>query len=136
MPTFAGKWKKQKPDTVLPQRSGTTAWQLIQAAHGTTTQGMRYYRSGTDVKNYIRSYYRKGAALAWWAAVVRLQGSGTTVGTSGTTAPPRGTTVDAYGTTVDPGAVLPQPTTAARQGRQENGGSSKEEGGDKKETCM
>ena len=65
--------------------------------------------AGADVKNYIRSYYRKGAALAWWAAVVRLQGSGTTVGTSGTTAPPRGTTVDAYGTTVDPGAVLLQP---------------------------
>ena len=65
--------------------------------------------AGVDVKNYIRSYYRKGAALAWWAAVVRLQGSGTTVSTSGTTAPPRGITVDAYGTIVDPGAVLPQP---------------------------
>ena len=89
--------------------------------NGTTTVG-------ADVKNYIRSYYRKGAALAWWAAVVRLQGSGTTVGTCGTT-------VDAYGTTALLGAVLPRPTTAARQGRQENGGSSKEEGGDKKETC-
>ena len=90
---------------------------------------------GADVKNYIRSYYRKGAALAWWAAVVRLQGSGTTMGTSGTTAPPRGTTVDAYGTTVDPGAVLPQPQQQPVKGGRKNGGSSKEEGGDKKETC-
>ena len=32
---------------------------------------------------------------------------------------------------MDPGAVLPQSTTATRQGRQENRGSSKEEGGDK-----
>ena len=92
----------------------------------------RYYRGSADVKNYIHPYYRKGVALAWWAAVVRLQGSGTTVSTSGTTAPPRGTTADAYSTTVDPGAVLPQPTTAASQRRQENGGSSKEEGGDKR----
>ena len=75
----------------------------------------------------IARYYRAAkTVLAWWAAVVRLQGSGTTMGTCGTTAPPRSTTADAYGTTVFLGAILPQPTTSARQGRQENGGSSKE----------
>ena len=84
---------------------------------------------GADVKNYIRSYYRNGAALAWWAAVVRLQGSGTTMGTSGTTAPPCGTTVDAYGTTVDPGAVLPQPQQQpVRGGRKTEEAPRKKEG--------
>ena len=80
---------------------------------------MRYYRVGSGCKkNYIYSYYHKGVALAWWAAVVRLQGSGTTV--------------DAYGTTVDPGAVLPQPQQQPVKGGRKNGGSSKEEGGDKR----
>ena len=51
------------------------------------------------------------------------------MGTCGTTAPPHGTIADAYGTTAFLGAVLPQPTTAATQGRQENRGSSKEKGG-------
>ena len=59
---------------------------------------------------------------------MRLQGSGTTVGTSGTTAPPRGTTVDAYGTTIDPGAVLPQP-----QQQLVTGGRKTEEAPRKKE---
>ena len=95
MPTSAGKRTKQKSDTVLPQRSGTTAWQLSQAAHGTTAQGMRYYRGGADVKNYIRPYYREGAVLGLGATVLRLQRSGTTVGTCGTTAPKCGTTAEA-----------------------------------------
>ena len=69
---------------------------------------------GTDVKNYIRPYYREGAVLAWWATVVQLQGSGTTVGSYGTTAPQHGTTAGAYGTTAHLGAVLPQANTAAR----------------------
>ena len=69
---------------------------------------------GADVKNYIRPYYREGAALAWWAAVLRLQGSGTTVGTCGTIAPQHGTTVGAYGTTAHLGVVLPRANTAAR----------------------
>ena len=77
---------KQKSDIVLLQRSGTTAWQLSQAARSTTVQRMRYYRGGADVKNYIRPYYRDGAVLGLGATVLRLQRSGTTVGTCGTTA--------------------------------------------------
>ena len=69
---------------------------------------------GADVKNYIRPYYRGGAVLAWWAMVVQLQGSGTTVGTCGTTAPQHGTTAGAYGTTAHLGAVLPRANTTAR----------------------
>ena len=114
MPTSIEKWKKQKPDIVLPQSGGTTAWQLSQAVHGTTAEGLRYYRGSADVKNYIRPYYRGGAVLAWWATVVQFQGSGTTVGTCGTTAPQHGTTAGAYGTTAHQGAVLPQANTAAR----------------------
>ena len=79
----------------------------------------RYYRGGADVKNYIRPYYREATTLGQGTTVLLLEGSGTTVGTRGTTTPPRGTTADAYGTTIFLGAVLPQPTTAARQGRQE-----------------
>ena len=104
MPISAEKRKKQKPNTVLPQRGGTTAWQLSMVLprkeSGTTVVG-------TDVKNYIRPYYRGGAVLAWWAMVVQLQGSGTT-------APQHGTTAGAYGTTAHLGAVLPQANTAAR----------------------
>ena len=86
MPTSAGKWTKQKSDTVLPLRSGTTAWQLSQAARGSTAHGVRYYRGGADVKNYIRPYYRDEAALGLGATVLRLRRSGTTVGPHGTTA--------------------------------------------------
>ena len=103
VPTSAEKRKKQKPDTVLPQRGGTTAWQLStvlsRSESGTTVVG-------ADVKNYIRPYYRGGAVLAWWATVVQFQGSGTTVGTYDTTAPQ-------YGTTAHLGAVLPRANTAA-----------------------
>ena len=41
---------------------------------------------GADVKNYIRPYYRTGAAQVLGAAVLPLQMSGTTVTPSGTTA--------------------------------------------------
>ena len=41
---------------------------------------------GADVKNYIRPYYRTGAAQGQGAAVLLLQMSGTTVTPSGTTA--------------------------------------------------
>ena len=39
-----------------------------------------------DVKNYIRAYYRDTAVLGRRATVLRLLGSGTTVGLRGTTA--------------------------------------------------
>ena len=77
----------QKSDTVLPLGSGTTAWQLNQSARGTTTHKVRYYRGGADVKNYIRPYYRKAAALGLGATVLRLEGSSTTMGSCSTTAP-------------------------------------------------
>ena len=130
VPTSAGKWTKQKSDTVLPQRSGTTAWQLSQAAHGTTAQGMRYYRGGADVKNYIRPYYREGAVLGLGATVLRLERSGTTVCAYGTTARACGTTAGACGTT-----ALRSSTTACLRTAtlgillfakyEENGGCSK-----------
>ena len=110
LPTSAGKQTMQKSDTVLPLRSGNTTWQLSQAEHGTTTQRMRYYRSGADVKNYIRPYYHEGTILGLGATILRLQISGTTVGTCGTTAPPHGTSAGAYGTTAHLGAVLREPT--------------------------
>ena len=40
---------------------------------------------GADVKNYIRPYYRTGAAQGQGAAVLPLQKGGTTVTPSGTT---------------------------------------------------
>ena len=67
--------------------SGTTV-----ASRGTTAHVVRYYRVGADVKNYIRSYYRTGAALGLGVTVLRLQRSGTTVTPSGTTAGACGTT--------------------------------------------
>ena len=47
---------------------------------------------GADVKNYIRPYYRTGAALGLGATVLWLHWSGTTVTHSGTTAGTCGTT--------------------------------------------
>ena len=41
---------------------------------------------GADVKNYIRAYYRDTAVLGRRATVLRLVGSGTTMGPRGTTA--------------------------------------------------
>ena len=41
---------------------------------------------GADVKNYIRAYYRDTAVLGRRTTVLRLQGSGTTVGHRGTIA--------------------------------------------------
>ena len=99
VPTSAGNEKMQKSDTVLPLGSGTTAWQLIQAARGTTAHKVRYYHGGADVKNYIRPYYRNAAALGLGATVLLLQMSSTTVGSCGTTAPRYGTTAGACGTT-------------------------------------
>ena len=58
----------RKPDAVLPP-----------ARRGTTVVG-------ADVKNYIRAYYRDTAVLGRRATVLRLLGSGTTVGPHGTTA--------------------------------------------------
>ena len=92
VPTSAGKETVQISDAVLPLGSGTTVWQLNQAAHGTTAHEVRYYRGGADVKNYIRPYYREAAALGLGATVLRLQRSGTTVNPSGTTAGACGTT--------------------------------------------
>ena len=67
MPTSAETGVVQKPDAVLPlARRGTTM-------------------AGADVKNYIRAYYRDTAVLGRRAMVLRLQGSGTTVGHHGTT---------------------------------------------------
>ena len=54
VPTSAKKQSMQKSDTVLPLESGTTAWQLDQAARGTTAHEVWYYHGGADVKNYIR----------------------------------------------------------------------------------
>ena len=68
MPTSAETVVVQKPDTVLPlARRGTIV-------------------AGADVKNYIRAYYRDTAVLGRGATVLRLLGSGTTVGHRGTTA--------------------------------------------------
>ena len=61
-------------------------------SRGTTALDVRYYHVGADVKNYIRPYYRTGAALGLGATVLRLQRSGTTVTPSGTTAGACGTT--------------------------------------------
>ena len=69
------------------QGSGTTV-----ASRGTTAHVVRYYRVGADVKNYIRPYYRTGAALGLGAMVLRLQRSGTTVTHIGTTTGACGTT--------------------------------------------
>ena len=55
-------------------------------SRGTTALDERYYRGGTDVKNYIRPYYRTGAALGRRGTVLQLLGSGTTVRPRGTTA--------------------------------------------------
>ena len=72
VPTSAGKQTMQTSDTVLLLGSGTTAWQLNQAARDTTAHEVRYYRGGADVKNYIRPYYREAAALGLGATVLRL----------------------------------------------------------------
>ena len=74
MPTSAETRVVQKPDAVLPptRRSTTVV--------------------GTDVKNYIRAYYRDTAVLGRRATVLRHLGSGTTVGLRGTTVGLRGTT--------------------------------------------
>ena len=62
MPTSTETRVVQKPDTVLPhERRGTTV-------------------VGADVKNYIRAYYRDTAVLGRRTTVLRLLGSGTTVG--------------------------------------------------------
>ena len=68
MPTSAKTGVVQKPDAVLPlARRGTTV-------------------AGVDVKNYIRANYCDTAVLGRRATVLRLLGSGTTVGPRGTTA--------------------------------------------------
>ena len=68
MPTSAEVEVVQKSDAVLPlARRGTTV-------------------AGADVKNYIRAYYRDAAVLGRRATVLRLLGSGTTVGPRATTA--------------------------------------------------
>ena len=67
MPTSAEPEEVQKSDAVLPlARRATTV-------------------VGADVKNYIRAYYRDTAVLGRRATVLRLLGSGTTVGDHGTT---------------------------------------------------
>ena len=50
---------------------------------------------GADVKNYIRAYYRDTAVLGRRATVLRLQGSGTTVGPAVLPRGASGTTVGA-----------------------------------------
>ena len=68
MPTSAETEVVQKSDALLPlTRRGTTV-------------------AGADVKNYIRAYYRDTMVLGRRATVLRLLGSGTTVGLRGTTA--------------------------------------------------
>ena len=68
MSTSAETRVVQKPDAVLPPvRRGTTV-------------------VGTDVKNYIRAYYRDATVLGRRATVLQLQRSGTTVSARGTTA--------------------------------------------------
>ena len=64
------------------------------ASRGTTAQDVRYYREGADVKNYIRPYYRTGAALGLRGYGTKApeeryyrDPSGTTAGACGTTAP-------------------------------------------------
>ena len=68
MQTSAETRVVRKPDAVLPP-----------ARRGTTVVG-------ADVKNFIRAYYRDTAVLGRRATVLRLLGSGTTVGLRGTTA--------------------------------------------------
>ena len=68
MPTSAEVEVVQKSDAILPlARRGTTV-------------------AGADVKNYIRAYYRDAAVQGRRATVLRVLGSGTTVGHRGTTA--------------------------------------------------
>ena len=115
VPTSAGKQSMQKSDTVLPQMaSGTTAWRLSQAARSTTAHKVRYYLGGADVKNYIRPYYRKAAALGLGAMLLRLQMSSTTVGSCGTTAPRYGTTAGACGTTAPGSSTTASPISATK----------------------
>src|SRR3954470_10698237 len=117
----------QKSDTVLPLGSGTTTWQLDRTARGTTMHETRYKRRGADVKNYIRPYYRDAAALGPGATVLRLQRSGTTMGSRGTTAPWHGTTAPRGSTTASTA------TTAKTIAKRINRGGSKVQGkgGDK-----
>ena len=49
------------------QGSSTTV-----GSRGTTVLDVQYYRVGTDVKNYIRAYYRDAAVLGLAATVLRL----------------------------------------------------------------
>ena len=67
MPTSVETRVVQKPDAVLPLEG-----------RGTTVVG-------TDVKNYIRAYYRDATVLGRRATVLQLQRSGTTVSARGTT---------------------------------------------------
>ena len=69
---------------------------------GTTALNVQSYRVGADVKNYIRPYYRTGAALGQGAAVLPRQRSGTTV-------TPRGTTACTCGTTASTAVVTSFP---------------------------
>ena len=62
---------------------------------------------GADVENYIRPYYHTEAALGQGATVLRLQRSGTTVGSSGTTA-------GAYGTIAPESSTTASSAVAAR----------------------
>ena len=72
VPTSAENGTVQKSDAVLPLRRGTTVIQLNQAVRDTAAHEVRYYHGGTDVKNYIRSYYRDTAVLGMRATVLRL----------------------------------------------------------------
>ena len=74
----------------------------------------RYYRGGADVKNYIRPYYREAAVLGQGATVLRLQRSGTTMGSRGTTAHGHGTTASAYGTTAPGSSTTASSATAVQ----------------------
>ena len=70
---------------------------------------------GADVKNYIRPYYRTGAALGQGAAVLPLQMSGTTV-------TPSDTTACACGTTASTAVVVRFPHNQDNKGKLQNAG--------------
>ena len=70
---------------------------------------------GADVKNYIRPYYRTGAAQDQGAAVLSLQMSGTTVTHSGTTA-------CTCGTTASTAVVVKFPHNHDNKGKLQNAG--------------
>ena len=70
---------------------------------------------GADVKNYIRPYYRTGAAQGLGAAVLPLQMSGTTV-------THRGTTACTCGTTASTAVVVRFPHNLDNKGKLQNVG--------------